>query len=194
MISEREMERLRVRLADLSGFDPEGLWLVDAAGQHEHIVLHADERDVLVHSGDSDDYPWWWTKDQADAPLTDPAAEPYLSTADARTRDALARWVAERVRMSPASTAPAWHVGDPAPQTWNLRWWYTEFVTFHAPRPSSYKGTKVSNEHEVPALGDLDAADPRRLPDGSRWVDAAALAAVCGWCVSSKNGAAADGV
>ena len=35
------------------------------------------------------------------------------------------------------------------------------------------------NSVEVPALADLDPADDRRLPDGSRWVDAEALRLVC---------------
>lgn len=177
-LTSEEMERLRVRLADLPGFDPVPLFA---------YLLGDDEEEAWVVVGDGSTrgvkYAILWSGSTRDVPLSDV----WVSTADARTRDALARWVAGRVGMSPASTAPAWHVGDPAPGTWNLRWWYTEFVTFHAPRPSSYRGTKVSSEHEVSALGGLDSADPRRLPDGSRWVDAAALAAVCGWCVGRER-------
>lgn len=167
MIAASEMLALRVPLAALDGLDPLGLRPYKRGSDAVYALT------VLVRAAEAH----IWKSDLARAEVVD-VADVELSTADERTRDALARWLAERVGMSPASTAPAWHIGDPAPRTWDLRWWYTEFVTFHATRPSSYRGTKVSNEHEVPALGDLNAADPRRLPDGSRWVDAAALAAV----------------
>lgn len=50
------------------------------------------------------------------------------------------------------------------------------FVTFCAP------GTNAGSRDPrpvVPALADLDPTDDRRLPDGSRWVDAMALMHIC---------------
>ena len=70
-------------------------------------------------------------------------------------------------------TAPEWDTRRPEYGTWAVRvpavaWW-----GFNAPLTGS-----SSRSQTVPTLSDLDPADPTLLPDGSRQVDAIALARV----------------
>lgn len=150
-----EMERLRVRLADLPGFDPLGLLAYHNGALH---ILY-DASAVPVDA----------------ARLSKPGFQQvYVSTIHARTRDALARWCAVQVQAKSTpldvtrarlqSTAPTWE-RHPASWGWRLRFFLTEV-------------SLTSNDAEWTWVSDLKPDDDRRLPDGSRWVDAAALAAV----------------
>lgn len=146
MITPDEIVRLRLRVADLQGFDPEGLraYVLGEEEDERHMVVDGDGTTVLFH----------------DIVREVPVEFVFVSTADARTRDALARWAAERVGLWFGSTAPTWWAAE-------SDWWL-----------SAHRSDREWRRGEVPALGDLSARDHRCLPDGSRWVDAAALAEV----------------
>ena len=164
-ITTEEMERLRVRLADLPGFD---------AGDEEwetasrRFARHCMRQLALNHGLDEpDDYELIAINDAFDDAL--PERE-YVSTADARTRDALARWVAERVNVSIGCTiAPGFYWWDHDLSEGEEPAWILQSIE---PEARGYHGWTRAR-----VLG-LDPTDDRLLPDGSRWVDAAALAAV----------------
>ena len=149
MIAPDEIVRLRLRVAGLPGLDVVGLFAYFLGDEEDERHLITDETVVELqrvfrsHGG-----PW-----QSEEDL-------FVSTADARTRDALARWVAERVGLWFGSTAPTWWAAE-------SDWWL-----------SAHRSDREWRKGEVPALGDLSARDHRCLADGSRWVDAAALAEV----------------
>lgn len=88
---------------------------------------------------------------------------------DASTRDRAARWLAQQHRMPLRSTAPMWVqlgglVGSRA------RWW-----DLYGAEGSA----KAFTGDEIPALDALAPTNDERLADGSRRVDAEALAIVC---------------
>ena len=161
-ITPADLARCRVRLADLPGFDATGLLLRDAKGDEEGIVVYDDGRDVLVHPEDGDDEPRYWTRDQ-EGDLDEEG--PCVSTTDASTRDRLARWVAGRVKLPVGSTAPDWACRFTSPH-WTLA----------GPQRGNGGSEAMCTFHQ--GLADLDPNDPRLLPDGSRRVDAVALAEV----------------
>lgn len=84
-------------------------------------------------------------------------SEGFLHLSDAATRDRCARYLAQRVEVDVGSTAPNW-----GPDAFHRGLWWLV-------------GPDDGWHREV---ADLEAYDDRRLPDGSWWVDAAALAAV----------------
>lgn len=158
MIAAKEMAQLRVRLADLPGFDPEGL-RVEYESERILCVGLFDGAVLLDDEGPDGER------------LAALPEQCEVSTADARTRDALARWLAERVHtvqgqpFRVGSTAPAWAPvtavgGFTVSDGWSLIAASTAYFDRGVYAP------------------DLDSGDDRLLPDGSRWVDAAALAAV----------------
>lgn len=156
MIAAEEMERLRVRLADLPGFDPVGL-VVQYEGDERLLCVGQFDGGVLLDDEGPDGEQLAALPEQCE-----------VSTADARTRDALARWVAGRIGRSVGSIAPGWVMHR---QRWEL--------STDGDDTNTYFGVDWERpDVVVPTLGDLDPRDPRLLPDGSRWVDAAALAAV----------------
>jgi hypothetical protein len=180
--SGREVEMsdlVRLRLADLSGFDPVGLWVANKDEPEGFLVLFQDETTVLVHSGGSEDYPWWWTKAEEDGPT--------ITMLHASTRDRVARWVAGRVGKDVGPSGPCWgavansYEGGGWALLGKLGHGLSIFMDpdrlpLAALPPLVPTGESVWNG--VPALAALNPNDGRRLPDGSRWVDAAALAAV----------------
>lgn len=183
-MADLDLTALRVRLAELEGFDATGLLLRDAEGAEEGIVVYDDGRDVLVH-GEQD--PQWWTKDQDSKPYTKGDEEPHVSAADAATRDPLARWCAGRLGKSVGSSGPCW---GPVANSYEGGGWgllprlghgmcifmRPDWLPLAALPPLVPGGESVWVG--VPALADIDPADPRLLPDGSRLVDALALVAV----------------
>lgn len=97
-----------------------------------------------------------------------PMGELTLDLSRAECRDRVARVVAAgRWPMQVQSTALRWGTRIPEERAWVLggAWVYTSCV-------------EEPDEVLVPALADLDPTDDTRLPDGSRLVDALALAAV----------------
>lgn len=89
-------------------------------------------------------------------------------------------------------TAPLWRRQEGA---WLLAVSGRRGHTFSA-NPRWSLGGDGGRRHRVPALAALDPADPRTLPDGSRWVDAAALALVCRaqvWASRTAGSAAGRG-
>lgn len=158
-----DLAALRVPLASLPGFDVVGLDLT---------------RPVLLVGAPT---PWarllWPCVRQPDGGLglwdgdvvqpIDPANWS-VDLSDAATRDRCARYLAQRVGVGVGSTAPNW-----GPDTFRpRRWWLV------GPDDGYIWHGDGGDEDFVRALADLDPTDDRRLSDGSRWVDAAALAAV----------------
>jgi hypothetical protein len=157
-----ELERLRVRLVDVPGLDPVGLPArADADGRLGVYVPGGPEGCWVWHGEDVYDADVWCMSS--------------VSTADASTRDRLARWVAARVFSALAGpdaecTAPAW--GRWQAQVWELNSDIEDALQY-------FSGVNRPRRcHVVPALADLNADDPSLLPDGCRWVYAAALAEV----------------
>jgi hypothetical protein len=93
-----------------------------------------------------------------------------VDLADAATRDRVARWLAARVGLNTSGRCPWWFTLAPVASRpgWGLA---------YGPH-GSYETFGPGRETEVPALVGLNGADDRRLPDGSRYVDALALALV----------------
>jgi hypothetical protein len=104
-------------------------------------------------------------------------AEVQLDFEDADTRDRVARWMAGLEGAFCESTAPRWHWS-----TVDDAWWLEALESDGALNSWGYnhrgvvctRGTKVIEA--VPALFSVDPRDEERLPDGSRQVDALALA------------------
>jgi len=95
----------------------------------------------------------------------------HLDLTDATGRDHAARWLAtlpQYARITgPNNDAPRWCRPYTGEQIWHLRsYGCAPFrAEYDTPDPSIV----------VPSLTDLDPDDDRRLPDGSRWVDAEAM-------------------
>lgn len=97
-----------------------------------------------------------------------PPSEVSVSLADSAARDRVARWVAERVGMPCDPVAGFWRFVLGA---WRLTG-SDGAIEFGAADP------EAEGRFVVHALSALDPHDDTRLPDGSRLVDALALAAV----------------
>lgn len=92
-----------------------------------------------------------------------------VSAADSSTADRLARWLAARVGLEVGCTAPRWFLGEGA---WAV-------LTDDHGFARRWRGNDINALGGlVPAMVDLSPRDPRRLPDGSRYVDRLALALV----------------
>ena len=99
-----------------------------------------------------------------------------LSLAECRDRVVRALVATYRPKRS-ACTAPDWFwsdggYDDPSVPEWTLSQG-ADLLRWYAPGAA-----RIIHEVSVPALGALDPGDDARLPDGSRLVDALALAAV----------------
>ena len=151
---------LRVALSDLPGFDPVGLRVLDPNGElGSYVATYADEVHVMLDG----------RANATGGLVLDEDVD--LDLSDAATRDRLARWLAARVGLEVGCTAPRWfwHVA--------MRCWVLGHGRLESSRSFSFDGRVT--DHEVPPLSDLDGADDdTRLPDGSRLVDAVALARV----------------
>lgn len=146
------------------GMDPIGLYVrtIDLEGEGT-LVGHSQERAVYV-----DDEGDRWA----------PLAELTVSTAEAATRDRLVRWIRSRLLSGPGgSTAPGWGPAKGAGKNpvWSLS--VNGGAVVFSAVPNGHH-TPRAPRHVVPALADLDPWDPRALPDGSRLIDAIALAVV----------------
>ena len=95
-----------------------------------------------------------------------------LDFADTATRDRAARWLGARRSLVASSTAGRW-------ECWvhRGRLWALAVETGKA----TYRGVTMASfdTSNVPELAALDPHDEAKLPDGSRVVDALALATVC---------------
>lgn len=165
-----DLARLRVPLSDLPGLPCRGLLLYPMEGSVHDGPLLA-ETDIRP-----DDMGRPVVRVCGGMRLTEFWA---VDLSDGATRDRCARWLAGRVGLGVGSTAPRWEpVWTPATdRAWYLGGRGGTIDWFAGP---SYPLTHTTSRAPVPvsALDDLDPSDDRRIPDGSRWVDAAALAAV----------------
>jgi hypothetical protein len=105
---------------------------------------------------------FWW-----------PGANLSLDLTDATGRAHAAWWLADRRlhRLDDEGRVKDVLWGPDEPDHHGPRWMLTGFeysITFGV-------AWQKKHEYNVPALAALDPADPRLLPDGSRWVDAEAL-------------------
>jgi hypothetical protein len=106
-------------------------------------------------------------------------SEASLDLSRAECRDRVARAIAAIYRPARAAcTAPDWYWCDDGVDASRLdpEWMLSQGVDllrWYVPGPA-----RSSHEVSVPALGALDPGDGARLSDGSRLVDALALAAV----------------
>lgn len=151
--------RLLLPLSVLAGMDVEGLHVHNERDGLSGVIVETEmglrvycstEGDGDLHDLDNDEW----------RPSLDVSA----------TRDRAARWLARRVGLECGSTAPEWRAArEPKPRGWILAGgaWFV------------FGPGRSLIDLEVPALAELDPADNTLLPDGSRLVDALALAAVC---------------
>jgi hypothetical protein len=149
-----DMARLRVRLDDLPGFDPVGLRVFHSRTSYvDSLCITAGIGVVPRERG---------------LVLLDLPATVCLDLSDASTRDRVARWMAGRaVQPFPlGSTAPEVRLTDAMDGRPLLR------------LVGAGRQAAVFTSVALDGIADLDPKDPRLLPDGSRWVDAAALAEV----------------
>lgn len=158
--------RLLVPLADLDGFDPVGLYVLirtpgasdrrTLMGDYSPNVCHVHERGVGVTV--------WLDLDETECPSI------LLDFSNASTRDRYLRWLADEVGLKLGSGAPMWEShydsgwSDKSTDGWHL----------------STSMWEDGNEYDAPVwlasmLG-LDPRDNSLLPDGSKLVDAIALA------------------
>lgn len=153
-ISTEEFARLRVPLASLPGFDPVGL-RINAGSYGKGLCTGASP---IIAA-------WRFLCDDGSAGGADGGAL-RVDLADASTADRVARWVAGRVDFEVGCTAPDWHHGtDHDGNGGWLLFWFDD-------------GDSAEYYFGYPELEGLDWEDPRRLPDGSRYVDRLALALV----------------
>lgn len=158
-----DIVELRVPLPSLPGLDPVGLVVWHAVDQtfESGLCFENESRtagrwlalNIRVRGGKGTSY------FRAENGIVD--------LADAATRDRVARWVADRVEFEVGSTAPGWGFVD-TDWGFDMRGWLM--------------GWRRQGEPVWwPADGFLAGADPnddRLLPDGSKFVDALALARV----------------
>lgn len=163
-----DQKALLVPLVHLRGTDLAGLWCI--YDEEAALILDEDwscDRLLLALESDLDGVPAWEAADALQ-----------LSTERAANRDWLARWVARQVGFPELLTTaprfygdlrsdglPMWRLTDEegASEYWSER---------HGSHPD------IDEANAVAAVAGLEPGDERRLFDGSRWVDAAALAAV----------------
>ncbi len=157
--------RLLIPLAELPGLDPVGL-VVHSRSYGELMCLgwcyDAPDRNIRVVRN-AGPWPRGWGLVSAWH------GEYALDLSDAATRDRCLRWLAGRVELPKGCGAPTWK--------WHsaLRCWLLSDGDGHC---HTFARDWLYVEHHVPTLADLDPTDDTRLSDGSRLVDALALAAV----------------
>lgn len=152
-------------------FDPEGLRVYRASGaDDDHTTPRASL--VLGHDPDDGSLDLW----DGSGPWAAERRHVRLSVGDARTRDALARWVADRVAVDVIRGVTFGY--DEMEDAWVLsgadRRGGVLFDWMDVGRPTD---VIVSSLEPLEPLLQEDSGDPR-LPDGSRRVDGLALAAV----------------
>lgn len=101
-----------------------------------------------------------------------------LDLAEMVARNRAASWLALRHGIPSGTTAPTWDMGEAA---WRLAG-DERTCLFVAELSRDEEATLRwlgGLAKRVPALATLNPADPRRLADGSRWVDARALVLAC---------------
>ena len=159
--------RLLIRLSELPGLDPVGLWVYNRAGAPQGLCADAYGPTVVADGRCS---------------ILPGRGVEHLSLADAATRDRCLRWLAGRVELDVGCGAPSWAAAWVPSPPWKHRlpphrhWVLTMYARGNGlAGPSLTFGPGTTG---VPALADLDPTDDTRLPDGSRLVDALALAAV----------------
>lgn len=165
-LTTADLARLRVPLASLPGLDPVGLVVATWTGYHRNDP-EPSGRELFALWSPNDGAPL--VVERGVGLRRRYRVEADLS--DRSTRNRVAEWLAGRVGLEVGSTAPVW-VGYI--DGWRLLG--TEHTQGNL-RLFTWDtgGTRTAT---VPALADLHPVDDRRLPDGSRFVDAWALALV----------------
>lgn len=166
-LTGEEMGRLRVALAELPRL---AVWL--------QMVWHGEWMCSIAADGIAPDDGTVAVRMPGGGVQAVSAAELFVDLADARTADAVARWVAGRVGLQVGCTAPRWvHTGF---GVWVLSDGVGAPARFSATRRPDSPAAREGRNYSFPSLHavDSDCNDARRLPDGSRWVDRAALAIV----------------
>lgn len=150
---------LRVPLSALPGFDPVGLRCSTASSGDGHWLCVAD--------GWLTDANPRVSRNETTRVYDGPMSGVVLDLSDSATRDRVARWVAARVGLEVGCTAPGWGWVDNDPT--------------NAMRDVLARGWVLGSAFFVwggCGTSDLDPTDDTCLPDGSRVVDAVALARV----------------
>ncbi len=143
---------------------------------HGYVSGGLPTRAVCIGDFDANGDVYLWTEVGSD-PV--PPSSLSLDLSRAECRDRVARVLVATYRPArSACTAPDWYWcddGDDGPQAepeWTLNQG-ADLLRWYVPGPA-----RSDHEVSVPALGAVDPGDGARLPDGSRIVDALALAAV----------------
>lgn len=173
-LTRGDLAALTLPLAHLPGFDPAGLRVWEARTTHSEF--NGERRWISV--GFTDPTTVGIAVDAQ--PLRDvPVRRVRLTTIDSATRDRIARWMADQIGDGSACTAPDWlpteRWSSPGVGAYQKAGGYWSLNTRRRFAHFSADG-RVGTF--VPGLAALDPHDGRTLPDGSRWVDAAALAVV----------------
>lgn len=157
---------LLVPLSDMPGLSPVGL-NVYLTGINSCCGIFIDFRDSgecgIVECAD-------------DGVGVFPLADVRLDLSDATTRDRCLRWLAGRVGLEVAGRCPWWFALQPVTSSSSRALHHGWGLAYSA--GSQYWSFGVGRITECPALSSLDSRDDTRLPDGSRLVDALALAVV----------------
>lgn len=158
-----DMARCRVRLADLPGFGPVGLWCFPS------LRAPAEDCDLCVHYDAQSRFPYRLRLPRGEGFVTWP--DICVSTIHASTRDRLARWAGGRLKVWPVTSFP------PAlPATW-LRFRFDDYDKTWM-LDLCFGTGEHPNHYNVPAWEGFAGGDLRILPDGVRWLEAAALAEI----------------
>jgi hypothetical protein len=150
-LTAEELGRLRVSLDLLPEFDPVGLHIWDEEYERHVLVTEAHETILDLHLRQEDAF-------------RIQRREARLDLADASTRDRVARWLGGRHGLRGGCVAPSW-----VNRT-------HDFMLGGAVMFRRKRNGHVSIV--VPELVATALPDLRDLPDGSRYVDALALALV----------------
>lgn len=144
----------------LPGFDPVGLWVkIRTPGAEPRAALvtsySPSHAGVVGRFGVGESL--WLDQDPSECPV------PHIDLADATTRDRCLRWLAARHGVAPVCGSPAWDVSG-----WD-----------HHDASRSYREARIGDREYTFALPlDFNDTDDRRLPDGSLYAHALALALV----------------
>jgi hypothetical protein len=173
MIPATDLLRLRVPLAALPDtFDRRGLWVERGASPflERGLWTGIDDHEVLdPATGET------WAGDDSWAVTW------AVTTADAATRDALARCVASKLNVWPVTEFP------PAlPASW-LRFRFDDYGDGQWMIDICFGASEHPWHYTCPAWDGFQGSDLRTLPDGARWIECAALAAVVRHVASARS-------
>lgn len=177
-LTPEEMAALLVAPGLLPGLDAFGLRVATWTGYHRNDLKPSGRELFLCVTRDGE--PLVFDPVAQGQRLRDHVA---FDLADASTRDRIARWVAGRVGLEVAATAPDWlptlkyGLGSGGIGYRNDGGYWTVAARSHTRHFRAPVDTTLLHVFdEVPGLVGVDPHDDRRLSDGSHYVDALALA------------------